>query len=935
MPNRAGVHRAPVVVGREVELDLLSRAVRGEPAPRTVLLVGEGGVGKTRLLAEAVSTAHHLGRAVLAGRAPITSPAAFSVIAEALRSWLRVNEPPPLEARFVRGLQVVLPEWPGAEGRSDLSSGQLHLLALEAIVRVVGAIATDHGRVVLLLDDLHAADPETLEATRYLANASLDGVTIIGALRPRESAVADELVRSLSIGSTAAVIDVRPLGREAVYDLVSAALDSEAPEPLIEDIVRRTDGVPLLVEEVLDAHVRAGSIEQTGGTTQWRGGQGGVPRTVREMVDDRLARLDRAHRDVLVAAAVLGDFDAAVLAEVSGAEQPIVHAAVSAGIEGGLAETTGGRVDYRHAIIREAVLDASPVYVTEALHRRAAAALASYDDAMHQERRATHLEAVGEDNAAAGLLAAAALARLRDHALLGAEDLARRATALACDRPSHAAAADGLAQVLVAQGRWTEALAVDEATNAAVGEQAARRQRMAMAAIEAGRPELARPLIARAIADGDESASMRVVAGRAAMVAGEAHEALDHAERLLDEASRAGDVDLRLQALDLRARALDFLGDRAGAVATWTTQASEAESADRIQARLRAVVQLGKLEVFDAAPPDRLFEAVALARQAGAFIELAWAQENLAVALVIQGRRQEALEVLDDAIPRARELHLEQLGYLLAAKGGLLSFTDDEQADALLDEAEAVLPTNELRLHTSGLRADIALRRGDYDTAVRLCQLSTDLIRTFPGVVPSDSPCYLVWMLLVAGRRDEAERVLAEVRLMPDLARFHSRPLLVDGADALLAGDASELDAVLARLTPRMVFERVHMRVIAAEVLGGPDRARWLREALDVADDAGMDLFADRIRKLLRAAGGAVPRRRRATVAADGALAARGVTAREAEVFELLAHGLSNADIAARLFVSVRTVESHVSSLLTKLDVRNRTQLSALATTRS
>jgi DNA-binding NarL/FixJ family response regulator len=80
---------------------------------------------------------------------------------------------------------------------------------------------------------------------------------------------------------------------------------------------------------------------------------------------------------------------------------------------------------------------------------------------------------------------------------------------------------------------------------------------------------------------------------------------------------------------------------------------------------------------------------------------------------------------------------------------------------------------------------------------------------------------------------------------------------------------------------------------------------------------------------LLRAAGAPVPRARRSAAAVPDTLRACGVTRREADVLGLLAAGLSNADIAAQLYLSVRTVESRVSSLLVKLGARNRTDLAA------
>jgi DNA-binding NarL/FixJ family response regulator len=128
-----------------------------------------------------------------------------------------------------------------------------------------------------------------------------------------------------------------------------------------------------------------------------------------------------------------------------------------------------------------------------------------------------------------------------------------------------------------------------------------------------------------------------------------------------------------------------------------------------------------------------------------------------------------------------------------------------------------------------------------------------------------------------------------------------------------------------------MPFAVAVMRDIGAQVLDGEHRIRWLREALDIYETTGATAHRDRIRGLLREAGGPVPRRRSRPAAVPDELARQGVTAREAEVLRLLGEGKSNADIAAALFLSVRTVETHVSSLLAKLQVRSRGQLIALS----
>jgi DNA-binding CsgD family transcriptional regulator len=608
-----------------------------------------------------------------------------------------------------------------------------------------------------------------------------------------------------------------------------------------------------------------------------------------------------------------------VLAVIARCDEETVHKALSRGVDVGLLATRAGLIGFRHDLIREAVLDAAVPHLVIQMHRRAAAALPG--DAAGA-RRAVHLAAAGEDHEAAGAFATAALTELRAHALLGAERLARQAVGLARTGATRARAADALAAVLTAQGRWAEALAVDEATVAESGETAERLHRMLSAALEAGHADRARAMLART---GGNLPLTRVLAGRVALVGGDAASALAEADAVL---AGTADIDTRLAALDIRARALDFLGDRTAAAQA--AQAQQAAAAGRTQAELRAVLQLGKQEFFDGRRPDRLREAAELARRAGALLELAWAEEALATALLLQGDPAAALEVLEAAIPRARELGLDQLGFLLAARAGVLSFTR-ESVEAFLAEAEAVAAAPELLMLTATIRADIAMRHGRYTEAVTHYETVSELMAGLAGVAPMDGPCFLVWVLAAQGRTEAAAAALRRAEAMPDLARWHPRPVIVAAGRALLAGDPAWVDTAIAAARGPMPFAVAIMRDIGAQVLDGEHRIRWLRAALDIYETTGATAHRDRVRGLLRDAGGPVPRRRSRPAAVPEELARQGVTAREAEVLRLLGEGKSNADIAAALFLSVRTVETHVSSLLAKLQVRSRGQLIALS----
>lgn len=918
---------ATVVVGREAELDHLLRAVHEARAgqPSCTLVAGDGGVGKSRLLGEAVAAARRLGLGVATGRSPVSAPAPFSVITEALRSWSRGHPLTPTRSPFDQGLRLVLPEWQAPAGTAaDLTAAQLRLLALEGVGLVLRQIVEAGRGALLVLDDLHAADPDSLEVVRYVSAAAIEGLAIVVALRPGESPLAGELARSLRSDPASTIVELDPLDLRAVGELIADLLGAAVPAELIADVAARTDGVPLLVEEVVDAYLRGGSVEVKAGQAHWRGGVTLVPRSVRGMVEARLAQLPAALADVLVAGAVLGGFEATeLLAAVARCDDDVVGRALSRGIDAGLLTTKAGTIGFRHDIIRQAVLDIAVPHVVTQMHRRAAAALPA---GTADGRRAAHLAAAGEHDEAAALFAAAAIEELGAHALLGAERLARQGAGQARSAPTRTAAADALAAVLTAQGRWSEALAVDQTTVAEGGETADRRHRMVAAALDAGDIDLARTLLARAPHD---LPLTRVLAGRAALVGGDAATALAEADAVL---ARNTDIDTHLTALDIRARALDFLGDRSAAAAAWASQAAQATAAGRTQAELRAVFQLGKQDFFNGGRPARLTEAVELARNAGALVELAWAEETLAIALLLQGDPAAALQVVDTAIPRARDLRLDQLGYLLSARAGVLSFTR-ESVDALLDEAESVAPEPGLLMTTAAIRADIVMRQGRYEEAVRQYERICEQMTIMPGIAPADGPCFLVWALAAAGRAGDAQAALRRAEAMPDLARWYVRPVVAAAGRALLAGDRAGVDAAIATAPGPMPFAIALMRIIGAQVLGGESAVPWLREALASYEAAGATAHTDRVRRLLREAGGPVPRRRRTAAAVPDELARRGVTARESEVLRLLGEGLSNADIAAKLFLSVRTVETHVSSLLGKLQARSRGQLTALSTT--
>jgi DNA-binding CsgD family transcriptional regulator len=163
-------------------------------------------------------------------------------------------------------------------------------------------------------------------------------------------------------------------------------------------------------------------------------------------------------------------------------------------------------------------------------------------------------------------------------------------------------------------------------------------------------------------------------------------------------------------------------------------------------------------------------------------------------------------------------------------------------------------------------------------------------------------------------------------------------------ADAVAAGRAGspqEAESALVRaeadFVPYPWFRHLSLRLVAEAALrdGWGEPAVWARQAGAFFETAGFDRIASACRSILRRAGVPVPRKGRGTAEVPADLRALGVTSREMDVLLLLGQGLSNAVIGQRLFVSPRTVETHVASLVAKTGKDSRAQLVALAVARA
>ena len=295
------------LVGREREIDALQAAWRQGGA---VVVRGPAGVGKSRLVRELTSWADDSGATVLVGRSTASVPATpLRPIREALLGAARRGIiPGPALDPYRPTLAAIVPDW--RDDSSDPPDDWVTLLG-EAVLRLLAQLG-ESAHAVLVLEDLHWADPETCAVVEYLVD-NLEGAPVLLVLPVRDSAggAGVELAAGIVRRRAAAEVVVGPLDGAGVIAMANALLGRDVlPDEVVDALVGRSEGVPLLVEELLAAAA----------SSSWETIEATVPGSVLASVEPRLEELTEDGRHLLVAAALLGrHFDwriAAAAAEV-------------------------------------------------------------------------------------------------------------------------------------------------------------------------------------------------------------------------------------------------------------------------------------------------------------------------------------------------------------------------------------------------------------------------------------------------------------------------------------------------------------------------------------------------------------------------------------------------------------------------------------------
>jgi ATP/maltotriose-dependent transcriptional regulator MalT len=741
---------------------------------------------------------------------------------------------------------------------------------------------------VVVLEDLQWADEATLDLLRFVTRR-LGSLPCLILATHRDDLTHDHSLRRAIgslVGPHVTRLHLSPLSVDAVRALVGDRLI----DPV--SLHASTGGNPFFLVETLDA------------------APGALPASVRDVVLTRTVPLSGAARDALDAAAVLGRQVGADLIQVVG---DCDAAAVDECIRAGLLIDDGGHQAFRHELSRQAVEQSMTPLRRRQLHARALAALGTEGDVV---QRAHHAIGAGDQEAIVALAWQAAdqcvalgawrqAATLYGQALdhtgpMPAEDRRRllEARATTCLR------VEMVDEALVA-GEEVKALLATTEDDAAIGEW----EVWLSGALRAvGRPAEAWAAAERAVERmeplGESPALARALASLSGhqLVSGHFTDCVATGKRGFEMAERFGLEQPALSALDSYGTALTCLGDIDGGVRALEEALDRGKRAGIPDEAARAALNLAFVLAGQGQPAralPALEDGIAAAEEHELHLRLNCMRPSRAELLIMLGRWSEATEELAIVLrdPLASDLNrcgvLPLLGRIRARRG-------DPGATEPLDEALTIALRSEqaqLVVSTRIIRSEAAWLVGDTVSAAVEVEASLPMVHLLdPAMLRELTHCAVragvAWV--PEDLADEPTRYIVS-RDHRALARFwEERGCPYDAADAL--ADSGDVDDV------RKAFEQLTF-------LGARPRAQ---------------MAARRLREL-----GArdVPRGPRASTRANAA----GLTAREVEVAALLADGLTNAGIAERLIVSQKTVDHHVSAVLTKLAVSSRRDVARAA----
>ncbi|MER5933051.1 AAA family ATPase [Streptomyces sp. NPDC002054] len=955
--------RARYLVGRDPQMAEIKQVLADAREGRggVVFLVGEAGIGKSRLAAEAVGLAFGSGMRVLRGRSSTTGPTVpFRPLTEALMSLFRSGRPMddlPL-GPYRPALGRLIPDW-----SSDAQDSSSMIILGEAVLRLLIATAEPAGQL-LLLEDLHDADPETLAVVEYLVdNLEYTPVVLLATIRT-EPCDALDMADSARRRGVGAVLELAPLTRPEVGAVIAAQLGTEPDGVPPEALARLWDdsaGSPFLVEELLQSMISGGALVQ--GEDGWR-----VVGDLRSDVSTALARgiLRRIDRlgpqglTLLSAAAVIGRrFPLTVLQKMTGIDDRGLLSHLHAGVAAQLVvpdEPSPDWYAFRHSLTAEALL----TQLTPGNRAVMAGQAADAVQVLHPELPGDWCPLVAELRSQAGdhdeagrLFAEAGLRALGAGAIGSAITLLSRAERLLSesqDASRRAEVLEALLPALAEAGNFSEAFGFADNLHVLGSLTAVRlaalHTRLAKVAHTAGRWEDGNRQIAQARAllkaepDERSTAPIDVTAAYLALDT-PGPDRTQLAEKLarsaLQAAERHGLSTVVCQAWELLAtlaRERDF--DEATALLESALYTAEQHRLP-VQ-RMYALTRIGGNNWLTEGNTGGLLAARGEALRLGSATIVYTIDGILILDTVLRGEFTAAARAAEECLTVVQRLRLAPATrYVLMSQAVLAAHRGDRPA---MDRALSAFAdwdgagSQEEPLTLGLARAFCALMEEDRPGAVRELHAVRDLENANPSTYYL-SGRYGIGLLLdvLSGQvgRSPYEEIAAT---SPGRMRWNRQFVLLAGAVLLgregrpeqAAASAAE-GLALAEAYPTALHLGLRLIAEAAHQDGWGEPVAWLRRAEHHFHAGSVPNVANACRAALRRLGAPVHQRRSGSNAIPEVLRTLGVTVREYEVFQLLPERLGNKEIADRLYISPRTVEKHIAALGTKTGHPTRSSL--------
>ena len=924
---------------RSEELSAIDAAIESAASGRggTVLIEGPPGIGKTQLLREGAARAAGNGEVLRARGDLLERELPFGIVRQLFEARLAAAGGRQREellegaaglAEPVLGTVIEPPAEPDPDRGLTVAHG-LYWLA---------ANLSHRGAVALVIDDIHWADLPSLEWLGYLARR-LDGMSllVLAATRPVDGELAG-LVQALVAGETGHLLTPQPLSDAGVGRLVTELTESEPDRAFVEACSTVSGGNPFLLQELLRAASRQGvpPSEESAKTIAAL-----APETVSRAILVRLEALPEAAGRVARAVAVLGR-DVPLDAAAELAELPSEEAAEAAdALVGAYVLGPDRLLNFVHPIVRTAIEDEIAPSRRRRAHARAAEILSRRGD--DPERCAAHLLVADPAGSAE------AVETLRDSARRATGRGASRIAVVYLVRALEEPPEPGLRPALLEDLGLAAASAADpraeqwlrEAYDAAVDPASRGRCALALgrALFFAGRPDEA--FFGIDEAESDLGEGERLIAARleAELIAAAR---LDHglrprvAERLerLERLSE-GDALAHSLLLSQRAYELALSGEPAERPAGMAREAlGDGELLTRLGPEdpsvFAAVNALALCEQLDDAIAN--FDAiVSAAGERGSALGFAMASCFRSQA---HYRRGDVLASEADAHAAVEVAAAEGWGLGIPAARAFLVYALLERG--MLEQAEKVMADAELAEQVPDLvmfdplldsRGRLRIARGDTSAGIADLLACGERQQRWGAHNPSVIP----WRSMAAEAMLSLERVDEARRLADDEVALaqragapralgmalrvagvaHQDRALLERSVALLEGGPSPLELARARVALGALLRRSGSRTEARELL---------LPALDAADRMRAEPLAAEAREELLATGA---RPRRARLSGRDAL-----TASELRVSSRAAGGMSNREIAQSLFVTVKTVETHLRNAYRKLEISSRKELS-------